>query len=331
MKDRERLCCCCPRLGFTLVELLVVITIIGILIALLLPAVQAAREAARRAQCSNNLKQIGLAMANYESTNKSFPPGRVGCDAPNQAPGFCRGTATASASTSAFVLLLPQMELTGIYNLFAPFARGALQPNASDSTTTGWNTPAVLQGMVTRPGVYVCPSDTSKPIATFYDYTYPTAVGSYALVEGSIAATSGQCKFYNNGMFMYARTRRANEVKDGLSNTMFVGESTENDSPAQPNIWTHAERDLESLRNTGVRLNTPPPITGNYMNANGAFSSRHPGGGQFLFGDGHVAFLNETIDFLMDNTNHRVGAYQALSTIDKDQSGNYEPLTAGAY
>jgi prepilin-type N-terminal cleavage/methylation domain-containing protein/prepilin-type processing-associated H-X9-DG protein len=331
MNDRCRLGFRRHRLGFTLVELLVVITIIGILIALLLPAVQAAREAARRAQCANNLKQIGLAFANYESTHKIYPPGRVGCDAPGQFPSLCKGTAVVSASTSAFVQILPQLELTNIYDLFAPFAKGALQPNASDSTTTGWNTPAVLQGMTMRPGVYVCPSDTSKPIGTFYDYTYPTAVGSYALVEGTISAFSGQNKFQNNGMFMYARTRRVSDVKDGLSNTMFVGESTENDSPAQPNIWTHAERDLESLRNTGVRLNTPPPITGNYMNANGAFSSRHPGGGHFLFGDGHVTFLSETIDFLMDSTNHRVGVYQALSTIDKDTAGNVEPLTAGAY
>ena len=110
------------RRAFTLVELLVVIAIIGILIALLLPAVQAAREAARRSQCTNNLKQLGLALQNYHNVNKKFPPGRYGCD------GY-RGAECAIANTqlqyycnmSGFVLLLPFLEEQVLYTQLGPF------------------------------------------------------------------------------------------------------------------------------------------------------------------------------------------------------------------
>src|SRR5690554_6234929 len=93
------------RYGFSLVELLVVIAIIGILVALLLPAVQAAREAARRIQCANNMKQIGLALCHYESTIGRFPPGRLGCDFANQYPDCSADR--VQMGTSFFVHLLP--------------------------------------------------------------------------------------------------------------------------------------------------------------------------------------------------------------------------------
>src|SRR5206468_7651117 len=96
------------RRGFTLIELLVVIAIIGVLIALLLPAVQAAREAARRSQCTNNLKQLGLALHNYHDANQAFPSGKAGNDA--------SAAGNDSSATSGWVSVLPQMEQGPLFN-----------------------------------------------------------------------------------------------------------------------------------------------------------------------------------------------------------------------
>src|SRR5690349_19077114 len=104
------------RKAFTLVELLVVIAIIGVLIALLLPAVQAAREAARRTQCTNNLKQTALALANFEGAKKQFPPGRLGCDSTSGACAkACMNGTVGQANTSGFVALLPYLEDGSLY------------------------------------------------------------------------------------------------------------------------------------------------------------------------------------------------------------------------
>src|SRR5690349_15987696 len=115
------------RNAFTLVELLVVIAIIGILVALLLPAIQAAREAARRAQCTNNLKQIGIALLNYESAKKDLPAGRHGCDLHLASPGVCgcSNDAVKEDGASAFVELLPFMEENALYDL-VHYDRGGL-------------------------------------------------------------------------------------------------------------------------------------------------------------------------------------------------------------
>ncbi len=115
------------RIGFTLVELLVVIAIIGMLVTLLLPAVQSAREAARRSACSNNLKQIGLALTNYEGAIGAYPPGRMGCNGCQQDvctdnPGYQR------PATSGFVMLLPMLEEQGLYDQFGNFEKGAVFP-----------------------------------------------------------------------------------------------------------------------------------------------------------------------------------------------------------
>lgn len=150
------------RHAFTLVELLVVIAIIGILVALLLPAVQKAREAARRTQCINNLKNIGLAMHNHLSTKKVFPAGRLGCD--TFSDDICAGVASEDrVGVSAFVALLPYLEEQALYDQFSfkKFKNGPW-PSASGSSSTAWASD-YSSAIAIRPKVMFCPSDDSEP------------------------------------------------------------------------------------------------------------------------------------------------------------------------
>ena len=236
------------RIGFTLVELLVVIAIIGMLVTLLLPAVQSAREAARRSACSNNLKQIGLALTNYEGAIGAYPPGRMGCDGWQQDvctdnPGYQR------PGTSGFVMLLPMLEEQGLYDQFGNFEKGAVFPaspgDSSDGTTDGWMTPAIAVAVGVRPSVFVCPSDDAQPLRG------TVATGSYAFVMGSNGPTFGidqvKVKHYNNGMFNYKTIRSVKDVQDGLSHTLFVGETISGHIEGSSNRWLLGSRHLDSL------------------------------------------------------------------------------------
>jgi len=302
-------CVSSVRRAFTLVELLVVIAIIGILVALLLPAVQAAREAGRRMSCSNNLKQICLALANYENAHKTFPPGRMSCDGWNGGP--CAGKkASQKPGTSGFVMILPQLEQQSLYDAFGGFQKGALHPvnqgtvGADDSV--GWST-GLADARATRPKVFVCPSDISKPLRG------GDATGSYAFVHGTYGPSSttsqNPLKHYNTGMFMYLLTKKVADCKDGLSNTMFVGEVIESHTQECSNRWNVGSRHLDSLRSTENPLNTPCGkgiVLDLYgYKTSGAFASYHPAGGQFGFGDGSVHFFTENMD---------LKTYRALST-----------------
>lgn len=309
--------CCALATAFTLVELLVVIAIIGILIALLLPAVQSAREAARRTQCTNNLKQFGIALHNYHNAKRILPPGRLGCDGLATAP--CTGqTAAQRAGHSAFLFLLPHLEETQLYALIDQNL-----PFWSQDTT--WWTPNHLQVVAARPKVMVCPTDTAEPFSlnTTHSasagrettYTLPAgnkaAIGSYAFVSGryGIVDTLQDAKYDNTGLFYYVIKFRLTQCTDGLSKTATVGEVMDGHLQDSSNIWTRALRAVDTLRYTDNPVNTWPsqPVYSTLygLKVNGAFASRHPGGSQFLFGDGHVTFVNETISKT---------PYQAIST-----------------
>ncbi len=298
-----------PLHGFTLVELLVVIAIIGILIALLLPAVQAAREAARRMQCSNNLKQIALAMANYESAFGVYPPGRLGCDRNTSHPICSRDIMPSGASAlSGFVHILPYLEQQTVYDLF-------------DFNDFPWVYASPLwvatnaEAIATRVNVYVCPSDVSEPLTTHPPHSgdAPVATGNYAMMMGTYGPSYGVgalVKYENDGVFHYRACYRSANIRDGLSNTMFVGEVIETQGPHSLNMWTVAFRHFSCLRSTDNPLNTPPgegvcDTSWPPHRFNGAFASRHPGGALFAFGDGHVTFVSEGID---------LETYRALST-----------------
>jgi len=300
--------------AFTLIELLVVIAIIAVLVGLLLPAVQKVREAAARTKCTNNLKQIGLAIANYEEVYKRYPSGRYGCDGINTGP--CNGLPNnyLRNGMSGFVQILPQLEQDSLFKEFdfedPPF-----------SPTSTWT--AKNPGVERRPSVYVCPSDTSLPFtqdnASTHTYTptrYPTA--SYAFVHGKRGpdeGISGDMKVDNTGMFNYKRFHKLIDCTDGTSNTTIVGEVIDAHSNLSFNTWSLAARHEHSLRSTVNPPNTKPGTgitTSPYgIPLFGGFGSRHPLGTMFVYADGHVQFISNTIPLAI---------YKAMSTRNGKES-----------
>jgi prepilin-type N-terminal cleavage/methylation domain-containing protein/prepilin-type processing-associated H-X9-DG protein len=300
------------RRAFTLIELLVVIAIIGILVAMLLPAVQAAREAARRMQCTNNLKQIGLGLITHADNFKRYPPGRAGCDCGDSCTGVCAAYSAGNkqTATSGFVFILPYIELRSLFNDFkTKLDHGAVSPSKTDNTTLGWNTRQVVNALNEQPSGFRCPSDLSQK---FKLGTSTYATGSYALSAGTNGAqnyTSTGVKYANTGVFFYISKIKPKEVVDGLSRTLFAGEVVDGHTLESSNRWTVGSRLLDCQRNSGNPINTKPgkgAVLDLYgYKSNGAFASRHKTGANFLYGDGHVTFVSDQIDMI---------TYRALST-----------------
>ena len=295
--------------GFTLVELLVVITIIGILIALLLPAVQAAREAARRMQCTNNLKQIGLAILTYENTNQALPMGA------NCIPGFKGHTALTS--------LLPYVEQSALYDMY-DFDQRIYDPVNLEVTRV----------QVTA---FLCPSDTAagRNMNTYF------ARSNYVVCFGSDRMGRSSTDWNTDGAFRWDASRRFSDFKDGMSSTAVAseviaglddnysddnkfdargvwGEGTSMGAAAYTHLNTPNSSVGDALFNGGGQYNCVPDdglpcvySAGNtYYNEYASARSRHPGGVNVTFGDGHVTFYNDTVDWLV---------WRALSTIAGDE------------
>jgi prepilin-type N-terminal cleavage/methylation domain-containing protein/prepilin-type processing-associated H-X9-DG protein len=259
--------------AFTLVELLVVIAIIGILVALLLPAVQAAREAARRLGCVNNLMQLGLAVQNYESAFRAYPAGTINPTGPivNESQGYHHNW---------MAQLLPYMEEQVTYN-HIDFQVGVYHDN---------NKP-VRQ---IRIAMHHCPSDPSAPS--------DAVASSYAGVHHDL---DEPIDVENHGMFILNRSLRYEDVADGAAHTLLIGEKA---SDVQQDLgWMSGTS--STLRNTGFRLNALKPryggvgMPGDWAGQPispvavkvGGFASFHPGGANFAFADGHVIFVAESL------------------------------------
>ncbi len=281
------------RRAFTLIELLVVIAIIAVLIALLLPAVQSAREAARRAQCVNNLKQIALACFNYESGTGSFPIGNLMLN--DQANAVFGGQCSQLMGYSAFAYILPYIEQSGGYNAYNFIWPGDAYPKAANS---GPNATAGLQKIAS----YVCPSDQPSLPINIPQYTIAIAQGSYGMNRGrweniyfnwAVAAFPDPGQPYTStcnygggdGMFMPESVVRIADVIDGTSNTFMLGEMSR--FPNEPtNIFqfmglTAAWGD-STYSPSGVRvtsgafvvpaLNSPPDTTPTGVTFNACFA-----------------------------------------------------------
>jgi prepilin-type N-terminal cleavage/methylation domain-containing protein len=200
-----------PSKGFTLVELLVVIAIIGILIALLLPAVQAARESSRRSQCVNNLKQLGIAVQNFEGVKKSFPTGTTAqtyTADPTIPANFYRW--------SAFAHLTPYLEQTNVYNeldLNTPLYGGPNQGFAVMPVNQ-------LAVQIVVP-LFLCPSDIQKPVTNYMGTVFGPC--NYAACMGT--GLNGGSEFTTDGIFYMNSATKFADVLDGMSNTACMAES----------------------------------------------------------------------------------------------------------
>jgi prepilin-type N-terminal cleavage/methylation domain-containing protein len=269
------------RSAFTLVELLVVIAIIGVLVALLLPAVQYAREAANRMSCSNNLKQIGLAMHNYHDVHRRLPPGWIGTTDDPAAP---TGWGWAS-------MILPQIEQGPLYDRIdfnVPVAHAA---NADERTV-------VIAS-------YLCPSDGGEDRWEHggIEFARSNYVASFGTFETEEAPANGDGVF-----FRLSKTKFAS-ITDGLSNTLLVGERH---SKIGYSAWSGVA-DIEEPFARVIGITDHPP---NKKHAHDEddhpaspqdeedldhhhfddFSSRHATGAHFVFGDGSVHLINDQID-----------------------------------
>ncbi|WP_437206660.1 DUF1559 family PulG-like putative transporter [Planctomicrobium sp. SH664] len=293
------------RRGFTLIELLVVIAIIAVLIALLLPAVQQAREAARRTQCKNIMKQWGLALHNYHDVMSTLPMGSIGIN-------------TATASQVGFhVLLLPYIDQGALYNQF-DLSRSVLEspnldlaqkvtplnfcPSASELQQRATDDEA--SATIHYYGVSGAKGPRPAPLTGRYDCRHGNNTDSSAVCIGSTPSLGGVA---TNGMLTVNQSIGFRDCTDGLTNTFLMGEIS---SPVATNrsghwrAWTRGSNKASSNHSScshknvtvGIERFSGQATSGPRFNDT-PFGSQHTGGTHFLMGDGSVRFVSENVDF----------------------------------
>jgi prepilin-type N-terminal cleavage/methylation domain-containing protein/prepilin-type processing-associated H-X9-DG protein len=337
-----------PTAGFTLIELLVVIAIIAVLISLLLPAVQSAREAARRAQCVNNLKQIALASYNYESTHGSFPMGNRALDYTysTDAPDLC----SVYIGHSVFTFLMPYLEGGNTYNTF--------------NLTRPYNSFSNLTEGLFKTATYLCPSDSQAIDDPDIQQFITTTQNSYAMSRGrqeniafnwALSATlpdrtqpfASTCNYGGgDGMFGPEGSVRLAAITDGTSNTFLFGEMSRfKNEPAGSNFnfgnvtwdfvgppWTAANPtwngDIRVTSGAFVipKLNAPPDTNGSVIAACFATAAQPPDWipvqacqnlGQWAFrslhpGGANFSFADGSVRFIKDSI--YLASYRSLGT-----------------
>jgi prepilin-type N-terminal cleavage/methylation domain-containing protein len=318
------------RIGFTLIELLVVIAIIAVLIALLLPAVQSAREAARRAQCSNNLKQIGIALHNYHDTYQKLPPGWImQATSPGDSAGWGWPT-----------FILPYLEQQNLHE--------RLQVNQLRLMDVMGN--AALRPLVqTKLKAYRCASDNVKDLlparpssSCERHFDCNTCLAGFEVASSNYVGNAG---FFDpdgaanhtrlplrTGVFHANSDFAFRTITDGLSSTLLAGERdyrckagawVGSRNPPGPDMWGSY-----FLRaRVSIKLNDPrqPPAACSNTSCTEGFGSRHPNGALFVLCDGSVQFLSNTIDF---NINGADPQLQGTNTVpvDTNQLGVFQKL-----
>lgn len=279
--------------GFTLVELLVVIAIIGILVALLLPAIQAARESARRSECTNHLKQLGLAAINYEAANKTLP--------------VSEGWANQGRNGGGWILAsLPYMEQQSLYDQFAPYLKGIMWNGSAESSILDTRCRTALK---TPLADLRCPSDADSLRTATTQYQigmigpYEVAVTNYKGVIG----TGINCRLTGNcaGVFWcstFLKPTKFSMITDGTSHTLMIGEdmpSQNNHSAAYYGNGDYCAAVPKTLEDNGTMVAMfniiyTPPKPDSWTEVM-TFRSPHPGGILFCMADGSIQFLNNSI------------------------------------
>jgi prepilin-type N-terminal cleavage/methylation domain-containing protein/prepilin-type processing-associated H-X9-DG protein len=303
------------RSGFTLIELLVVIAIIAVLIGLLLPAVQKVREAAARAQCSNNLKQIGVALHNYHSAQGKFPAGWKG----NAGTGPQWGWST---------YLLPYIEQDNLYKRLSPDTRTMTQALQSD-----------LAAFQIPIKTYQCPSDDGDSLNSNRKFTLVTSGTTMQVALSNYPGNGGNEG--GTGLFEQDKQLRVQSILDGSSNTLAVGERHSRDG-----AFAALASGLSTVTNETVGGSAGAQLAGQgcvigytfYRMPDGfsgtgvtwpevAFSSNHTGGANFVFCDGSVRFISNNINWVDANTagnSPSSGIFNRLGRRDDGQTiGDY--------